>query len=85
MHRFHIEGFVTGFGNPDWAKTHEPATQTSTVVTALVEAGATCVAKTIVDDMAFGYVLNSVFPLIHECAIGYKNESPTFKVSIYIM
>nr|GMC69147.1 outer envelope protein 64, chloroplastic [Ipomoea batatas] len=51
---FHIEGFVTGFGNPDWAKTHEPATQTSTVVTALVEAGATCVAKTIVDDMAFG-------------------------------
>lgn len=58
MCRFHIEGFVTGFGNPDWSKTHEPATQTSTVVNALVEGGATCVAKTIVDDMAFGYVLN---------------------------
>ncbi|CAH9143968.1 unnamed protein product [Cuscuta epithymum] len=51
---FNIAGFVTGFGNPDWSRTHEPATRTSTAVTALVEGGATCVAKTIVDDMAIG-------------------------------
>lgn len=51
---FDINGFVTGFGNPDWSRTHEPASQTSTVVTTLVEGGATCTGKTVVDDMAFG-------------------------------
>lgn len=51
---FNITGFVTGFGNPDWSKTHESATQTASAVTALVEGGATCVGKTIVDDMALG-------------------------------
>nr|GMD33925.1 outer envelope protein 64, chloroplastic [Ipomoea batatas] len=51
---FHIEGFVTGFGNPDWSRTHEAATKTSVVVNALVEGGAMCVGKTVVDDLAFG-------------------------------
>lgn len=51
---FDINGFVTGFGNPDWSRTHEPASQTSTVVSALVEGGATCTGRTVVDDMAFG-------------------------------
>ncbi|KAK4350090.1 hypothetical protein RND71_029403 [Anisodus tanguticus] len=51
---FDIDGFVAGFGNPDWARTHEPASQTSTVVSALVEGGATCTGRTVVDDMAFG-------------------------------
>lgn len=51
---FNIEGFVTGFGNPDWSRTHEPATRTCSVIAALVDGGATCVGKTIVDDMAFG-------------------------------
>ncbi|XP_073015291.1 translocon at the outer membrane of chloroplasts 64-like isoform X1 [Primulina eburnea] len=50
---FDIEGFVTGFGNPDWSRTHEPATLTSPVVAALVDGGATCTGKTVVDDMAF--------------------------------
>ncbi|XP_073035137.1 LOW QUALITY PROTEIN: translocon at the outer membrane of chloroplasts 64-like [Primulina eburnea] len=50
---FDIEGFVTGFGNPDWSRTHEPATFTSPVVAALVDGGATCTGKTVVDDMAF--------------------------------
>ncbi|KAI3463705.1 hypothetical protein Pfo_020368 [Paulownia fortunei] len=49
---FNIEGFVTGFGNPDWSRTHEAATRTCPVVAALVDAGATCVGKTVVDDMA---------------------------------
>ncbi|KAG6424318.1 hypothetical protein SASPL_114733 [Salvia splendens] len=51
---FDIEGLVTGFGNPDWSRTHEPATRTCPVVAALVDGGATCVGKTVVDDMALG-------------------------------
>ncbi|PHT47369.1 Translocon at the outer membrane of chloroplasts 64 [Capsicum baccatum] len=51
---FDINGFVTGFGNPDWSRTHEPASQTSTAVSALVEGGARCTGRTVVDDMAFG-------------------------------
>ncbi|KAI7743153.1 hypothetical protein M8C21_000166 [Ambrosia artemisiifolia] len=51
---FDINGFVTGFGNPDWEKTHEAASQTSPVVSALVDGGATCVGKTVVDEMSFG-------------------------------
>ncbi|PKA51784.1 Outer envelope protein 64, chloroplastic [Apostasia shenzhenica] len=50
---FDIVGYVTGFGNPDWARTHEAATETCPVVAILVEGGATCIGKTIVDDMAF--------------------------------
>ncbi|KAF8378611.1 hypothetical protein HHK36_029959 [Tetracentron sinense] len=50
---FDIEGFVTGFGNPDWARTHEAAAQTSPVVSAVIEGGATCIGKTVVDDMAY--------------------------------
>ncbi len=33
-------GDVTGYGNPDWARTHAPATADAAVVTALLEAGA---------------------------------------------
>ncbi|OAY32162.1 outer envelope protein 64, chloroplastic [Manihot esculenta] len=50
---FDIEGYVTGFGHPDWARTHEAASQTSSVVSALVEGGATCIGKTVVDELAY--------------------------------
>ncbi|EEF31906.1 translocon at the outer membrane of chloroplasts 64 [Ricinus communis] len=50
---FDIEGYVTGFGHPDWARTHEAASQTSLVVSALVEGGATCIGKTVVDELAY--------------------------------
>ncbi|KAG5536086.1 hypothetical protein RHGRI_023764 [Rhododendron griersonianum] len=50
---FDIDGFVTGFGNLDWERTHEAASQTSSVVSALVEGGATCVGKTVVAEMAY--------------------------------
>ncbi|KAF2309121.1 hypothetical protein GH714_000665 [Hevea brasiliensis] len=50
---FDIEGYVTGFGHPDWVRTHEAASWTSPVVSALVEGGATCIAKTIVDELAY--------------------------------
>ncbi|KAG6745768.1 hypothetical protein POTOM_050275 [Populus tomentosa] len=50
---FDIEGYVTGFGHPDWEKTHEAASRTSVVVSTLVEGGATCVGKTVIDELAY--------------------------------
>lgn len=50
---FDIDGYVTGFGNPDWARTHEAASRTASVVSTVVEGGATCVGKTVIDEMAF--------------------------------
>ena len=50
---FDVAGFVTGCGNPDWARTHQPAGQTAPSVTAFLEAGATLVGKTITDELAF--------------------------------
>ncbi|KAL1327922.1 hypothetical protein HN51_037907 [Arachis hypogaea] len=51
---FDIEGHVSTFGHPDWARTHEAASSTSPVVSALVEGGATCLGTTLVDDLAYG-------------------------------
>lgn len=45
---------MTGFGNLDWHRTHEEATKTALMVTALLKKGATCVGKTIIDEFAFG-------------------------------
>ncbi|KAL4578070.1 hypothetical protein LXL04_014185 [Taraxacum kok-saghyz] len=50
---FDMEGHVSGFGNPDWLKTHSAATSTSPAVLAMLKAGATCVGKTIMDEMAY--------------------------------
>lgn len=50
---FDIDGYVTGFGNPEWATTHEAAARTSPVVSSVIEGGATCIGKTVVDEMAF--------------------------------
>ncbi|XP_014513285.1 amidase 1 [Vigna radiata var. radiata] len=50
---FDVEGYVTGFGNPDWARTHPVATSTAPTVLALLGAGATCVGKTVMDEMAY--------------------------------
>ena len=54
--RFDIEGYVTTFGHPDWAKTHGAASRTSAVIYSLV-GGATCIGKTAVDELAYGLVL----------------------------
>ncbi|CAN6543828.1 unnamed protein product [Malus baccata var. baccata] len=51
---FDVKGYVTGFGSPDWARTHEAATKTAFVVTALLKNGATCVGHTIMDELNFG-------------------------------
>ncbi|GAB4845309.1 Translocon at the outer membrane of chloroplasts 64 [Ancistrocladus abbreviatus] len=52
---FYIEGYLTGFGHPDWARTHEAASQTASAVSAVVEGGATCVGKTVVTEMAYSF------------------------------
>lgn len=51
-----MKGYVAGFGNPDWAKTHEVATSTAPTVLALLSAGATCVGKTVMDEMAYRFI-----------------------------
>ncbi|XP_010278157.1 PREDICTED: amidase 1 isoform X2 [Nelumbo nucifera] len=50
---FDVEGYVTGFGNPDWARTHGAAVSTAPAVLAVLNAGATCVGKTVMDEMAY--------------------------------
>jgi amidase len=48
-----IEGYVTGCGNPDWARTHVPAAVNAVCVDQLLAAGAVCIGKTISDELAF--------------------------------
>jgi len=50
---FDVAGTVTGCGNPDWARTHGPATATAPAVQRLLDAGATLVGKTITEELAF--------------------------------
>ncbi|KAL2548876.1 Amidase 1 [Forsythia ovata] len=50
---FDVEGYVTGFGNPDWARTHSAAASTAPAVLDILQAGATCVGKTVMDEMAY--------------------------------
>jgi amidase len=50
---FDIEGYVTGCGNPDWARTHGAADDTASCVQKLLDAAATLVGKTITDEIAF--------------------------------
>ncbi|XP_058183391.1 amidase 1-like isoform X3 [Rhododendron vialii] len=50
---FDMEGYVTGFGNPDWARTHSAATTTAPAVLAVLSGGATCMGRTVMDEMAY--------------------------------
>jgi len=50
---FDIAGHRTGCGNPDWLRTHPPAETTAPVVAELLAAGATCVAKSHTDELAY--------------------------------
>ena len=50
---YDIAGYVTGCGNPTWAKTHAPATQTAPVIKQLLAAGACVKGKTHTDELAF--------------------------------
>ncbi|KAG5564807.1 hypothetical protein RHGRI_000869 [Rhododendron griersonianum] len=50
---FDMVGYVTGFGNPDWARTHSAATTTAPAVLAVLSGGATCMGRTVMDEMAY--------------------------------
>jgi amidase len=50
---YDIAGHRTGFGSPDWLRTHAPAERTAPLVSALVEAGAHVVGKTHTDELTF--------------------------------
>ncbi|KAM3224853.1 hypothetical protein ACQJBY_057925 [Aegilops geniculata] len=51
---FEIEGYVAGFGNPDWKRTHKAASHTAAAVKTLLKQGATCVGRTVMDELGFG-------------------------------
>ena len=57
---YDIAGHKTGFGSPDWLRTHDPATRTAPVVQLLLDAGAHLVGKTQTDEMT--YSLNGENP-----------------------
>ena len=58
---FDVAGSVTGYGHPDWARTHSPAVATAPVVTALLQAGATLAGKTKTVELAFGLTGENVW------------------------
>ena len=50
---FDVAGAKTGFGNPDWLRTHEPAARTAPAAQYLLDAGAYLVGKTHTEEMAW--------------------------------
>ena len=50
---FHITGLPTTAGNPDWLRSHPLPIETSPVITALLNNGASIVGKTITDELAY--------------------------------
>ncbi|MBW4091335.1 MAG: amidase [Proteobacteria bacterium] len=58
---FDVAGIVTGYGHPDWARTHPPAVATAPVVTALLQAGAALAGKTKTMELAFGLTGENVW------------------------
>ncbi len=50
---FHIAGQRTGFGHPDWLRTHPPAAETAVAVRLLLAAGARMAGKTLTDELAY--------------------------------
>ena len=51
---FDVRGTVTGCGNPDWERTHAPATGSAWAVERLLDAGATLIGKTVTDEISLG-------------------------------
>ena len=50
---YDVVGHKTGFGSPDWLRTHPEAQRTAPVVRQLLEAGAHMVGKTHTDELTF--------------------------------
>jgi amidase len=50
---YDVAGHKTGFGSPDWLRTHEAAAKTAPIVQQLLDAGADLVGKTHTDELTF--------------------------------
>ena len=50
---FEIKGARTGFGQPDWLRTHPPASETAEAVQRLLDAGADLAGKTHCDELCY--------------------------------
>jgi amidase len=50
---FDVAGHRTGFGSPDWLRTHPPAVSSAWVLTRLLESGAALAGRTHTEEMAF--------------------------------
>lgn len=50
---FAVAGARTGFGHPDWLRTHPVETRTAPAVQQMLDAGASLVGKTITDELAY--------------------------------
>lgn len=58
---YDVAGVVTSYGNPDWARTHPPATGTAICVRALLDAGADMKGKTKTVELAYGLTGENVW------------------------
>jgi amidase len=50
---YDIAGEITGYGNPDWARTHAPAASHAFAVRRLLDQGASLLGKTHTDELAY--------------------------------
>jgi amidase len=50
---YDVAGHKTGFGSPDWLRTHPPAARTAPIVERLLDAGADMLGKTQTDELTF--------------------------------
>jgi amidase len=53
---FDVVGKVTGCGNPTWKATHAPAAANAVCIELLLAEGATCLGKTVTDELAFDLI-----------------------------
>ena len=58
---FDVAGHPTGYGNPDWARTHPPAAGTAPCVSALLQAGARLRGKAKTVELAYGLTGENVW------------------------
>lgn len=84
---FDVAGFVTGAGNPTWLATHETASHTSPLISALLNAGADCRGRVQTDELA--YSLNGqnihygtpVNPVAPDCIPGGSSSGSAVAVA----
>ncbi|MGG5887900.1 amidase [Falsiroseomonas sp. HC035] len=58
---FDLAGVTTGYGNPDWRRTHPPAAATAPVILSLLQAGAHLRGKTKTVELAYGLTGENVW------------------------